>query len=115
MAIEQSPLAAAISAHWDALQRQCVEIPEWGEPGQPAKVYFDPLTLAERDKLRAYPHNEFIAQAIILKAEDAAGKKLFSIADKHQLLNAAAPSVITRIAERILIADCIDIEKLGEL
>lgn len=85
-------------------------MPEWG-----ATVYFDPLTIAERDKLRASASNEYAVDAVILKAQDEGGSKLFSKADKPMLMNAASGAVIARIAGRILSADAMDVEKLGEL
>jgi hypothetical protein len=107
--IPKSPLAEAIAAHWAAMQRQSIEVPEWG-----CTVWFDPLTLAERDKLRHAQGNEALAETLILKAEDEAGTKLFTKADKPQLMHGAAPATVARVAERMLVADCVAPERLGE-
>ena len=109
MAIEKSALAAAISDHWEAMKRQKVDVPEWN-----TTIWFDPLTLAERDEFANLPGNEFTAEIIIKKATDENGKRLFTKADKAQLLDAAAPSVVARIASRILVADTIQVDKLGK-
>jgi hypothetical protein len=114
MAIDKSALAAAISKHWNAMQQQTVEVPEWGVDGQPALIQFDPLTLAERDELVTYKGNEFMAELIIKKARNADGGNLFTKADKHQLMNAASPAVVSRIANAMLVADTIPVDRLGE-
>lgn len=107
--IPKTPLADAIAAHWAAMQRQTIEVPEWG-----ATIHFDPLTLAERDRLRSYAGNEQLAEVLILKAEDGAGARIFTKADKHQLMHAAAPSIVARVAERMLVADSLPTDRLGE-
>lgn len=109
MPIEKSVLAGAIAAHWDGLKRQNVVVPEWG-----TTIWFDPVTIAERDKLRSASSNEFAVEAIIMKATDEAGGKLFTKGDKLQLMNAASSAVISRIANRILSADAVDVDLLEE-
>lgn len=109
MAIEKSPLADAIAAHWNAMKRQRVEVPEWN-----TTIYYDPLSVAECDKLAPLSANEQAVEALILKATDEAGNPIFTKADKMQLLNMASPTVVKRIATAILIADMIDVNKLGE-
>jgi len=114
MAFDKSALAAAISDHWNAMQQQTLKVPEWGAEGQPAVVVFDPVTLAERDELNAFKGNEFLVETIIKKAKTEEGKPYFTKADKHLLMNGASPAVIARIANRILLADTIPVDVLGE-
>jgi len=110
MAIEKSPLSDAIAAHWEALKSQKIEIPEWN-----ATIYFDPLTMKERDLLMSVKGDgEMLVDTIILKAKDGDGNKLFTKADKPQLQLTAAPSIISRIGNRILAADRVDVTALGE-
>lgn len=110
MAFEKSVLAEAIAAHWDALKRQKVEVPEWNG----AVIYYDPLTISERDQLNRSASNEYAVDAIILKAQNENGERLFGKADKMQLMNAASGSVIGRVAAAILSADAVDVDRLGE-
>jgi hypothetical protein len=108
MAIEKSPLSGIIKAHFESLRAQTIKVPEWGE----TEITFDPLTIAERDSISKATGNEFMVEAIILKAKDENGKNLFTRADKLTLMNNAAPATITRIALAILSADSKEIDSL---
>jgi len=93
-------------AHFSRQQVRVIEVPEWaGEDGQPLLIYAKPLTLTEKQKLRYYTQNgselEVLAYTLIMKAEDAQGNKLYTVAAKHSLMNKQDPEVIGRIAAQI--------------
>lgn len=91
--------------HFQSLGRRRVEVPEWGHEGAPLVITFTPLTLAEHRKvfppgkerdLSCYP------ALLILKAEDEAGKKLFTGADEPVLRTGVDAFVVGRIATAML-------------
>lgn len=93
-------------AHFTRLDVRVIEVPEWaGEDGQPAQIYCRPLTLAEKSKLSTISEKtspiESLAHLLIMKCEDAQGAKLFTLADKHALMNGVDPAVVARIATEI--------------
>ena len=113
MAIEHTPLQALITAHWDSLQRQSLPIPELSTKAEPVVIYFDPLSLAERDALAPFTGGEAVAELIIRKALDENGKKLFTPADKPLLLNRSG-GWTKHLADRINAADIIPPDLLGK-
>ena len=76
-----------------ALQRNRIEVFEWGEDGQPLVIYSGSITAGDIDKLQR-KHKDFLnnmtisgmVDLIITKAEDADGKRLFTIEDKMFLM-----------------------------
>lgn len=113
MGFEKSPLADVISAHWDALKRQYIDVPELQVDGRPVRIWFDPLTLKERDDLNRLRGGEAVVELLILKATDEGGSKLFSKADKVQLMNACG-GWAQRVADRISFADSVSVDALGK-
>ena len=81
---------------------QFVEVPEWGEPDNPLKIYFKPalnfkaqgkiLALFKQDK-----DEEAVCQSLIIKALDKDGKHLFKQTDMPNLLHDVDPQIVTRI------------------
>lgn len=95
-----------VKAHFSNQQVRLIEVPEWaGDDGQPLMIYAKPLTLTEKQKLRAYAQNggelEILVYTLIMKAEDAQGNKLFTVEHKHSLMNSADPDVVGRVAREI--------------
>lgn len=92
-------------AHFSKFQRRQIEVPEWcGEDGAPLILYVSPMTLADKQKLQQHAERgrmEALAHCVIMKAEDAEGKKLFTLDDKHALMNRVDPDVLSRIAGEI--------------
>jgi hypothetical protein len=43
-----------------------------------------------------------MVDAIVLKAKDAEGNKIFKLDDKKVLMNSADPEVIVKVAEQVL-------------
>ena len=85
--------------------RSSIDVPEWGEPGQPLRIFWKPLTLAEKSRIfpagRAISETDW-AELVAMKAEDEAGQPLFpDIADAHILKTAADQNVVTRIGLKI--------------
>jgi hypothetical protein len=102
-------------AHFEALEERKIAIPEWGEDGQPLEVFCKALTLQEKAKLyRMAQDNDLLlfAYAIIYKALDGDGQKLFSLEDKKALIEKADADVVSRLGAFILTgADVEDQEK----
>ena len=97
--------------HFGDLGVKSIEIPEWGDEKGPAVIYVTPMTLAEKRKLYKTGANSdlgVLADVLILKAKDADGNKLFTIEDKHALLNEVDSEVLTRVAQEILAARPVD-------
>ncbi len=94
-------------AHFaDISTPRIVEVPEWGEDeNSPLKVYVTPLNLSEKQALFRLAKGDDLAvlvDAIILKATDEAGEKLFTKEHKRDLMRKADPAVIERLASEIL-------------
>lgn len=99
-------------AHFTDYGIQSIEVPEWGEPadgdqpGKPLVVYWKPITLAEKQRLQAVGEADGyiarLADCLILKAVDADGKKLFTLADKHALRHLVDPDVVARVVLKMM-------------
>jgi len=99
-------------AHFTDLGVQHLEVPEWGEPASgetPAKpllIYWKPITLAEKQQLHNVAERDGylarLADALILKALDAEGKKLFTIEDKFTLRHGVDPDVLAYVVTRMM-------------
>lgn len=76
-------------ARKDHQQQRIIEVPEWIIDGVPLKIYVYPLTAGDLMKLER-KHKDFMQRQtmesmldlIILKAGDADGNRLFTVADK---------------------------------
>lgn len=92
-------------AHFSKFQRRRIEVPEWADDaGAPLVIHVQPLTLADKQKLRQHAERgqlESLAYCLILKAEDADGKKVFTLDDKHALMTRVDPDVLARVAGEI--------------
>ena len=93
--------------HFKAIDRKIIDVPEWG-----IIVYAKPLTLADKRILTRNTKPDDVtlfADVLILKAEDKTGNKIYSLEDKHTLMNLVDPEIVARIAQQIL--DVIPIEE----
>lgn len=84
-----------------------IEVPEWGEDAEhPAVIYTTPFTLAEKQKLMEIGDREGylsrLADALIMKATDDAGKKLFTIDHKHALRHKVDSDVLARVVNEMM-------------
>ena len=114
MAIEKSVLAGVISEHWNSLKRQHIDVPELQVEGEAVRIWFDPISLDQRDKLAKFTkRGESVAELLIMKAVDESGEKLFSLADKMMLMNQTA-SWVEYVADRIDAAGAIPVDLLGK-
>lgn len=102
-----SALIDRMKAHFTDLGVQSVEVPEWGEDGKPLVIYFSPMTLAEKQRLVNVGEREGyvarLADALIMKAMDADGKKLFTVEHKVMLRNHVDPEVLARVVARMML------------
>ena len=88
-------------------EARVIEVEEWGEDGAPLLVHIYPLTAGDMNKIQK-KHRNFLndmtidgmVDLIILKAGDADGNRLFSVADKTHLMDEPLP-LISSIAARM--------------
>lgn len=79
-----------------------VDCPEWD-----TKIYFKgSATLKQTEEIVALHREnkvaEALAQVLISRALNEDGSKMFTVADKFDLMNSVDPEVVTRIATHIL-------------
>jgi len=94
-----------VKEHFESQGVKTINVAEWGEEGQPLVIYCSPFTLAEKRNLFKGARNDdlgVLVDAIMLKAKDKDGNKLFKLDDKQILLNKADPEVIARVATAML-------------
>lgn len=96
-------------AHLAGQERQRIEVAEWGEDGKPLIVTFTALTVAERRKIfkadrQGNPPDgaTVCVRAVIHKACDEKGKRLFDEMEEHDLSYNVDSGVIGRVAGPIL-------------
>jgi len=88
-----------VKAQFESLGIKKIEVAEWGEEGKPL------ITLAEKRNLFKGAKNDDIGvlvDAIVLKARDGEGNKIFKLDDKQVLLNNADANVIAKVATEML-------------
>ena len=94
-----------VKAQFEALGIKKIEVAEWGEEGKPLIIYCSPFTLGEKRNLFKGAKNDdlgVLVDAIVLKAKDSEGNKLFKLDDKLTLLNNADANVIAKVATEML-------------
>lgn len=81
-------------------------IPEWrlDEDAEDPEVFFTPMTLADKAKIRKFAKDdaELAAEIVILKCQDSDGNAVFTRADKQEIMRKMDQAVIERIASAIL-------------
>ncbi len=90
-------------SHFESLGVQHMEIEEWkDESGNPSVIYWNPITLSEKNKLFKKSDNlndvSILADILVMKAIDKDGNKLFTLEDKLALMNKVDSDVLSRIA-----------------
>lgn len=80
---------------------QSIEVPEWG-----TEIFFKPsISLKEQAPISRLlsqgKSEEALVETLIIRCHDADGKRVFRMADKHELMNKVDPSVVARIVEAI--------------
>jgi len=94
-----------VKAHFEQQGVKKIEVAEWGEEGKPLVIYCSPFTLGEKRNLFKGAKNDDLAvlvDAIVLKAKDSEGNKIFKLDDKLTLLNNADANVIARVSTEML-------------
>ena len=94
-----------VKSQFEALGIKKIEVAEWGEEGKPLIIYCSPFTLGEKRNLFKGARNDdlgVLVDAIVLKAKDSEGNKIFKLDDKLTLLNNADANVIARVATDLL-------------
>lgn len=107
-----NPIIDRARAHYAAHGAESLDVPEWGDEAGPLRVYWTPVTCAERQKItnryKDGQSQEALVYVLILKACDAKGNPLFSLDDKPALMNGVDVAVVDRIASAILTAPSVD-------
>ena len=91
-------ILAKAKTHWrDKLvaPMESVVVPEWD-----TTIFFKPTTLAQRNTIFRYVNDgslESLVQTLIIRALDEDGKRLFSNADKKDLMEKVDPDVIVNV------------------
>lgn len=103
-------IIARAGKHYLALGLRHVDIEEWGEDGQPLRLWFKPITVDERqDYLRESATrggSQYGAvKCIITKALTAEGQKVFDLSHQHWLLTGVYGPIVERIAEAFMAVD----------
>jgi hypothetical protein len=90
-----SALAKRIAAKLSEREKLHVDVEEWGEPGEPVRLYFDKFNIRDMSKLqRKYkdfatnPTLDAMVDAIIAKVEDEHGESVFTIEHRPMLMGA---------------------------
>ena len=90
-------------SHFESLGVQHIEVDEWkDEAGNPSVIYWNPITLSEKNKLFKKSDNlndvSILADIVIMKSIDKDGNKLFTLEDKLALMHKVDSDVMSRIA-----------------
>ena len=96
---------------------KCIEVPEWGTDGEPAKIYYGAETLEQRDKYFAgiaAQQFESFAMVIITRAKTAEGRRLFHDKDLIHFKKALDPDVVVRVASEMFADEDVDVDTLGK-
>lgn len=80
-----------------------IHVPEWGD-GEEGIFYATALNLKERQIIEKMAKDDIErgVEVVIRKLTDSEGKKVFTLADKAEILRDVDPRVISRIANEIV-------------
>ena len=100
-------------SHFESLGTQSIEVPEWkDDDGKPTIVYWNPITLSEKNKLFKKSDNlsdvSILADILIMKALDKDGNKVFTLEDKIPLMHKVDSDVLSRLATAMVQAISVD-------
>lgn len=96
-------IAKRIAAKRAEKAREVVEVPEWGEEGEPLRLFFTSVTARDIEKVQR-KHPKFLSDVtmagmvdmIIEKCEDDKGEKAFTLEDKPILMGEPV-GLVTRV------------------
>ena len=105
-------------AHFEGKGRKRIEIAEWpDDDGAPTVLFAKPMTLMEKNKIYKVARKDdlsILVDAIILKSEDEAGEKVFTLEHKQPLLRAVDADIIARVGSEIIGGDDDDVDELAK-
>ncbi len=100
-----SPLERAKS-HFQAQlngEMDYIDVPEWGEPNKPLRVYWRPMTLKDQGDILAFHNEGKVAEALctqlVVRARNEDGSRMFKKTEMYTLMNDVDPDIIARIAQ----------------
>ena len=102
MATDKKELLERIKTHFSSQERMHFYVSEWE-----LDLYMSPLSLREQDKINARGKEspyQIAVYALILKAEDEQGDKLFTLDDKVTLLNNVSFATVEKIITALFIS-----------
>lgn len=90
-------------SHFESLGIQSIEVPEWkDDDGKPIVIYWNPITLSEKNKLFRKSDNMLdagiLADILVMKALDKDGNKHFKAEDKLVLMHKVDSDVLSKVA-----------------
>ena len=90
-------------SHFESLGVQSIEVSEWkDEDGKPSVIYWNPITLSEKNKLFKRSDNmsdvSILADIVLMKALDKNGNKIFTLEDKLILMHKVDSDVLSKVA-----------------
>lgn len=101
-----NPIIDRAKAHFAALDRILVEVPEWGDESGPLVIHGSPWNMEQKGRLSRYYKEsgwaEMVVRALIMKATDAQGKPLFTLDDRKHLLLDVDPAVLDRVGAALM-------------
>jgi len=107
-------IAKRIAAKRAEQERSIAEVEEWGEAGEPLRLYFGPVTARDIEKVQR-KHPNFMSETsmaamvemIINKCEDEAGEKAFTLEDKPILMGEPV-GVIAALFGKVFSAESVE-------
>jgi len=83
----------------------CIEVPEWGEDDEPAKIYYRKV-MSHKTQRQINQHAkdgdiEALIDIVLLRSLDAGGKRLFTGSNRSDFQNFIDPAVLGRICEQM--------------
>ena len=107
-------LAQRIAAKRAEVQRNVIEVPEWGEGDIPLRLYAGPVTARDLEKIQR-KHKDFLSnvtmgamvEMIILKCEDEKGDLAFTLEDKPILMGETL-QIITKVFSQVFNPQSVD-------
>ena len=100
-------LIESAKSHFESLGVQHLEVEEWkDEAGNPSVIYWNPITLSEKNKLFKKSENlndvSILADILVMKGLDKDGNKLFTLEDKIALMHKVDSDVLSRVATEMV-------------
>ena len=96
-----------IREHFNSLETQVIEVPEWGLVGEKA-IYSKPFNMLEKQKIFKGATNtdlDVLIDVIILKALTKDGDKMFNDTQKLAFRTKADTNIISDVATKIMGTD----------